>query len=1766
MNFAWHDRSARELGGGGRGERAATSRAERPNTAAARRRGAAVAAVAVALSLALAASLAPWHDGHAPPHQITWLLPAAHADHMTPCDTTHNTGSRIHTIGFDSPNGVYFESETIVIRVVAVGAGYWPTGIPNDLSHTLIALETGDLDRLATYNGGEPARSSLPYFLYNYTVQRGDLSKDLDYNASDALYWRVGTGSNLQAVLGGPYQCRLPPQSSGSLAAVGDIAVIGVPKQDAYVRGHSPDRAYGVGDTVTVAVEFGEDAVYSGADPVPGLLLNVSGAQRATEFWKGNNSETFLFNYTLRPGDNTGDLGYWGRNALTGSISNLTGSPLDLTLPSLDTLSFLSDINFTTPLAVESVSSASPTGVYGLGDTIRVWVAFSDAVNVTGTPTLELGTGGAGGTNRSAAYATGTGTQRLAFDYTVQAGDFAGNLGYSGGGALSGNITDASTGEPAGLALPEPGGAPLSAARPVLVDHAAPVLIQMSSAVNGTDDFAGLGGVRRVSAIEADGAQYLLAGADAIQLIRVHENGTMKAADSARNGTDSFDSLGNSWGIKAFAIGDSAYAIVTSFRATTGQGPIGNDGVQLIRVDGSSGTLEAAGSLRKAGDASLLLDGAFGVDVVEAGAGDGRVTYALVTSNDDKGAQLIRVHGDGRLEAAGSVQSDENGGSLANFTRPYSVDAFRLENGSARVLVTDYTNNTLHLLGVDGTGGLEALSQAKHNTGGFTLSRPDSVASFVQAGERRALVGGEPGYLQLVRVHDGNGTMAPVSAVRDNGPEGFVALDKVRGLAVFGAGSGGTYAVSTAEDENSVQLARVGADGALLPVDSIVAPVGPIAQAGLLSHPQGVDTFSLGGRAYAAVTSEGGGSVTLFRLTLASVESVSSPNATGAHAAGAPIHVNVTFSEPVAFGSDPPRLLLAAGGTQRNATYLSGNTTSSLVFNYTVLPGDDDAALGYPAVGSLSGDIMDLDGHPANPTLPPPGPAGSLPGSPPVVLDTAGPRVLSVSSPNASRTYGIGSMITVNVTFSEPVTVTGGPAVEIRLNATATRDAEYSSGSGTPSLLFNYTVVQGDVSEGLNRTGSPIALNSDDSIRDLAGNDANLALPGQPGPLRADGDAIRVDGARPAVESVSSPDAPGPYGIGSTIRVDVNFTMPVSVAGDGRPFVVLGTGGASNGSAAYASGSGKSLRFEYAVRVGDDAPRLDYAGSSALVLNGSTIRDGAGNDADTALPAPTGSLLAGDVFIAADGVRPAAESVSTPNATGTYYTNQEVHIHASFGENVTVVGGPPALSVALDAGGPPPAQARYLSGSGTGTLVFAYDVRPGDSAAALDYAGEAALDLGGGTIRDAAGNDARPGLPAPGAPGSRVASAGIAVDGTVVSVANVTSPDANGAYAAGSRVNITVRFTEAVVVSSGPPPPSIALNAGEDARAVYRSNDGAGTLLFAYDVRPGDNAGRLAYAGGSALSPGGAAITAADGGATAHLDLPVPGLPASLSGSKAIAIDTAPPAVERVFSPNRTGAYGTGDTVHIVVLFSEDVEVSGTPLLGLETGRDAAYASGSGTASLLFLYTVVAGDLSADLDYANASALRLAGGSVADPAGNAADLELPAPGAAASLAGTSGIAVRGGTAGSGGNGGGPGPGGGPGGGPGPGGTSMCAASLSPPAIPLGRVEDGGQSDAVAQAIRSAGTLPIASVSVNATAWTDGSGRTVLPAGATSVLPAGAAAGEWTRLGGATAVPVPVEGGEASVQLRLDVPQGALQGRTSAVDASQVVTYTVSCEP
>ena len=131
------------------------------------------------------------------------------------------------------------------------------------------------------------------------------------------------------------------------------------------------------------------------------------------------------------------------------------------------------------------------------------------------------------------------------------------------------------------------------------------------------------------------------------------------------------------------------------------------------------------------------------------------------------------------------------------------------------------------------------------------------------------------------------------------------------------------------------------------------------------------------------------------------------------------------------------------------------------------------------------------------------------------------------------------------------------------------------------------------------------------------------------------------------------------------------------------------------------------------------------------------------------------------------------------------------------------------------------------------------------------------------------------------------------------------------------------------------------------------------------------------------------------------------------SSTSSFVYDTTPPTVSGVTASNTNGAYDGGQTIHVQVNFAEAVNVTGSPKLALNTtpAESATYASGSGTSTLTFDYTVQAGDNVAALDYASTGALTLNGGTIADLATNNATLTLASPGAAGSLSASKSLTV-----------------------------------------------------------------------------------------------------------------------------------------------------------
>ncbi|WBY03784.1 DUF4347 domain-containing protein [Ramlibacter tataouinensis] len=124
-------------------------------------------------------------------------------------------------------------------------------------------------------------------------------------------------------------------------------------------------------------------------------------------------------------------------------------------------------------------------------------------------------------------------------------------------------------------------------------------------------------------------------------------------------------------------------------------------------------------------------------------------------------------------------------------------------------------------------------------------------------------------------------------------------------------------------------------------------------------------------------------------------------------------------------------------------------------------------------------------------------------------------------------------------------------------------------------------------------------------------------------------------------------------------------------------------------------------------------------------------------------------------------------------------------------------------------------------------------------------------------------------------------------------------------------------------------------------------------------------------------------------------------------------VDVTAPTVTLVSAANLDGTWIEGDTIFVRVKFTEQVYVTGVPQIQLAAGnlRTASYVSGSGSDTLIFSYSIQAGDTTADLNYVATNSLGLNGGTIKDAAGNVANLTLPATGAANSLGGQKDLAI-----------------------------------------------------------------------------------------------------------------------------------------------------------
>ena len=617
-------------------------------------------------------------------------------------------------------------------------------------------------------------------------------------------------------------------------------------------------------------------------------------------------------------------------------------------------------------------------------------------------------------------------------------------------------------------------------------------------------------------------------------------------------------------------------------------------------------------------------------------------------------------------------------------------------------------------------------------------------------------------------------------------------------------------------------------------------------------------------------------------------------------------------------------------------------------------------------------------------------------------------NVAVTSTPASGTTYYLaGEAIEFTVTFSAPVTVTATPKFAFRLGA-ATRQAAYASGSDSAALVFARTVQAGEVdSNGISWNSLALALDGGTITRTGATTAARLTHAAQ-APL----EGHRVDAAPPMQVSASvhgmllvlvydepldpaSMPATGAYTV--TATVGATTTNPevseVSIYGI---WVTLAL------DAAPAAGA--TVTLAYAPPASN--PVQDEAGNDAPAFSGQKVNGAAGNTAPTGAPTITGTAEVGETLTAVTtGI------MDADGLTSVSYAYQWIRVNGTeadiAGENSTTY-----TLVDADLGTTLKVRVSFTDdASNSETLTSAATATVG---AAGNTAATGAPTITGTAEVGETLTAVTTGIAdADGLTSVSYAYQWIRVNGTEADIAAANSTTYTLVDAdLGTTLKVKVSFTDDAgnsetltsaatatvgaagnTAATGAPTITGTAEVGETLTAVttgIADADGLTSVSYAYQwIRVNGTEADIAGENSTTYT-----LVDADLGTTLKVRVSFTddaGNSETLTSAATATVGATAtaPTVSNV-AVTSTPASGTtyylaGEAIEFTVTFSAPVTVTATPKFAFRLGaatRQAAYASGSDSAALVFARTVQAGEVDSNGISWNSLALALDGGTI----------------------------------------------------------------------------------------------------------------------------------------------------------------------------------------
>jgi len=518
--------------------------------------------------------------------------------------------------------------------------------------------------------------------------------------------------------------------------------------------------------------------------------------------------------------------------------------------------------------------------------------------------------------------------------------------------------------------------------------------------------------------------------------------------------------------------------------------------------------------------------------------------------------------------------------------------------------------------------------------------------------------------------------------------------------------------------------------------------------------------------------------------TAPTISSLTSTTPDGYAIIGEDVNVTVTFSEAVTLAGGNLRIVLETGASDPTLTVSAISASLTAEATYTVLENHASADLTVTGISLSAGTLRDAAGNGINPSLP----IGSnLADNSNIVVDGVIPTVVSVTSSDVSGLYGKDDVISLIVTFSEAVSISGSETLNLDIDASTT-NVQIAAFTNSTTATRNYTVLEGDESADLTVTAMSL---SGGTLTDQAGNEVDLS--DISGITNLD-DAynFEIDGILPLAFNMVSAVPTGTNSIaGYWNSTNSGLNVTVAIPDDaslqdgllqirGRiaanSFVSLGVP-----STIAASNANKTVLIDDGI-----LDLLSGFDNDETLSISAILTDVAGNSTTANVP----SILEIEI----DEAAPTITAITSTTNDGSYSLGEVVNVTVTLSENVTLNSG--TMSVTLNTTAVP----HVLTDNAIvneSSISYFYTIQNNEAANPLTVTGVTAT---ANQLLDQAGNEVDFTLPV----GNNLANnSTLIVDGEFPSIVSISATVVADTLGLGETIDIDIAFNEPLTLAGG---------------------------------------------------------------------------------------------------------------------------------------------------------------------------------------------------------------------------------------------------------------------------------------------------------------------------------------------------------------------------